>query len=229
MRIVRLKKVDSTNLEAFRLLEETDFVVVSADTQTEGYGRNKSKWISSEGNIHLSIGKAVKVETVKHLSIYALYKVFGILRNYTQGKLKVKWPNDILLNGKKLGGILVESKIKGHKAKVVIGVGVNYAFAPIETGASLGGESNVLKGELEQSLVNALADVFREQPDFAEILSFIEENSFFKIGDLIQMDSGGTLITGIFKGYSSDFAIVLESDGKELFFYSGEVKKVRKS
>jgi len=132
MKKITLKTVDSTNKEAFRQLERHEEVFVLADTQTEGYGRNKSRWLSLNGNVHLSFGKIVEVDRIKNLSVKTVYRVFSLMKNHVSGELSIKWPNDILLDGKKVAGILIESKIKGDKVKVVIGIGVNYSYAPIK-------------------------------------------------------------------------------------------------
>ncbi len=229
MEKIVLKTVDSTNLEAFRQLEKYPEVCVLADIQTQGYGRNKSQWLSSEGNIHFSFGKIVEVDRIKNLSLKVVFKVFSLMKNYVSGDLKIKWPNDILLNGKKVSGILIESKIKGSIAKVVIGIGVNFSFAPLADSGSLMGRVEISKSEFEGLLIEELKTVFEIKQDLNTMLSFIEENSFFKKGDSITLNSNGEIVSGVFKGYSPDFAIIIESENREMLFYSGEVKKVRKS
>ncbi len=229
MEKIVLKTVDSTNLEAFRQLERYPEVCVIANTQTKGYGRNRSEWVSFEGNIHLSYGKIVNAKGLKNLSLKVVFKVFSLMKNYVSGDLKIKWPNDILLNGKKVSGILIESKIKGSIAKVVVGIGVNYSFAPLEDSACLKGMVEISKSEFEQLLIEELKTVFEIKQDLNTMLSFVEENSFFKKGDIITLNSNGEIVSGVFKGYSPDFALIIESENREMLFYSGEVKKVRKS
>ncbi len=229
MKKISLKTVDSTNLEAFRQLERYPEVCVLADIQTQGYGRNKSQWFSSEGNIHFSFGKIVEVDRIKNLSLKVVCRVFSLMKKYVSGELAVKWPNDILLNGKKVAGILIESKIKGDRAKVVVGIGLNFSFAPLEDSGCLKGRVEVSKSEFEELLIEELKTVFERKQDLNAMLSFVEENSFFKKGDIVKFYSGKEAVTGVFKGYSPDFAIIIETEGREVLFYSGEVKKVRKS
>lgn len=229
MKKITLKTVDSTNLEAFRQLEKYNEVCVSADIQTQGYGRNKSQWLSYRGNIHFSFGKIVEVDKVKNLSLKVVYRVFFLMKKYVSGELAVKWPNDILLDGKKVAGILIESKIKGNMAKVVVGIGINFSYAPIDESAALKDRISISKQEFERLLVDKLQTVFNEKADLKVLLSFIEENSFFKKGDIVKFYSGEEVVTGVFKGFSPDFAIIIETEDGEMLFYSGEVKKVRKS
>ncbi|BBB33418.1 BirA family transcriptional regulator, biotin operon repressor / biotin-[acetyl-CoA-carboxylase] ligase [Thermotomaculum hydrothermale] len=229
MKIVKLKKVDSTNKEAFRFLEKYPFVVVTSDIQTAGYGRNNSNWLSVSGNIHLSIGKITDIESLKYLSVKVVCEVFDLFSRYVSGELKIKWPNDILLNGKKIAGILIESRVKGNIAKVVIGIGINFNYAPIEGSESLKGKISISKDKLESLIIKKLSSVFDSKPNNEILFSTVEQNSYFKKGDLISLNSGEKTLKGVFKGFTPDFAIVIEHEGKEAIFYSGEVKKVRKN
>jgi len=227
--IVKLKTVDSTNSEAFRILENHSRIIVVAETQTNGYGRNGSRWRSVKGNIHLSIGKVVGIDALKNLSAKVVCELFSVLKERVSGELKIKWPNDILLNGKKVAGILIESKIKGKVAKVVVGIGINYSHAPIDGSEFLKDKVSLSKEELESLLIERLKDIADKEADSLFLHSIMESNSYFKKGDLISLNSGNGLITGIFKGYGEDFAIVVETKEGECFFYSGEVKKIRKN
>ncbi len=229
MKIVRLKTVDSTNLEAFRLLDEEAHVIVLADEQTNGYGRNFSSWLSVKGNIHISIGKVTKATFIKNLSPKVVCKLFSILRNYVSGELKIKWPNDILLEGNKVAGILLESKIKGSVARIVLGIGINYSIAPVRDSGFLKDVISISKEELEDVLISSLANVFEEYSDSNQLLHCFNKHSYFKEGDLISLSSSGNLVKGVFKGYGRNFSLILETEKGVSFFYSGDVKKIRKN
>ena len=120
--------INSTNtysIEHFDDLE--DKTVVSADKQTAGRGRFDRKWISeSEENIYVSF--VLKPENKNHLTNLTQYLCVvcaKILENYNV-QPEIKWPNDVLVNGKKICGILCETKLKQNKIQgVVLGIGIN--------------------------------------------------------------------------------------------------------
>jgi len=126
-KVIHLEEIDSTNEEARRLIEkgEDEGVVVVADYQSEGRGKPGNRWYSEKGvGVYLSaIVRPFK--NPKDLSsitllgaragIAAIMKVSGL-----QGKIKP--PNDIMINDKKVGGVLVGRVSSGH---LIIGIGIN--------------------------------------------------------------------------------------------------------
>lgn len=120
--------IDSTNYQARKLIEQhvrTPFLV-SAEEQTNGKGRNGRQWVSESGSLYLSIvlepRKNIKPEIYSYVAALAVSDFLNRnnLNNY------IKWPNDILVNDKKISGILLEL----YKGKVIIGIGVNVIGFP---------------------------------------------------------------------------------------------------
>ena len=105
-------------------------LAVLADTQTAGRGSRGRPWTSPPGNLNLSVllrpGTA-RVEPGRWALLAAL-SLHDALRPYTDGLL-LKWPNDVLLHGAKLAGVLIDSE-PGETGFVVIGMGANLATAP---------------------------------------------------------------------------------------------------
>ena len=102
-------ELDSTNDEAKRIDIQKDFHVIIAEKQTSGRGRQGKKWSSPDsGNIYMSICTENDLSSIPISLIAGLACKNAI--NKTSGKalIMLKWPNDILLNNKKIGGILVE-------------------------------------------------------------------------------------------------------------------------
>ena len=117
------KKLNSTN-ERAKLLAKKGFfdVVIVADEQTKGKGRFNRKWFSSKGGLYLSILlKEQDIGNVKYLTFISALSAVKSIEKITGLKAKIKWPNDIHFNGKKLCGILTET----FKEGVVVGVGIN--------------------------------------------------------------------------------------------------------
>ena len=123
---LKFKKLNSTNERAKSLAKKGLFdVVVVADEQTKGKGRFNRKWFSSKGGLYLSILlKEQDVENAKYLNFISALSVVKAIEKVTGLKVKIKWPNDIHFNGKKLCGILTEGFL-GREGYVVVGVGMN--------------------------------------------------------------------------------------------------------
>ena len=129
-RVTVLQEVDSTNLELARMpLPEQHAHAVLAEEQTGGRGRRQRSWHSPPGgNIYLSLGWQFRHDhpARSNLPLVSAICVVGALAGAGLDGHGIKWPNDILLNGKKLAGILVELQSTGNgPANAVIGVGLN--------------------------------------------------------------------------------------------------------
>ncbi|MDD9952550.1 MAG: biotin--[acetyl-CoA-carboxylase] ligase [Zetaproteobacteria bacterium] len=134
-----LEQTDSTNTEAFRCLaqgKQPPFAVL-ARRQSQGRGQQGRRWYSDQpGNLYLSIALPpawCERAFLPFLSHFVGVEVVRVLQQMAGERTFVlKWPNDILLERKKCGGILVESKGTGAQlTQVVVGIGLNLATAPV--------------------------------------------------------------------------------------------------
>jgi len=127
---LQLDEIDSTSIYARKNLTDLgDLWAVSADYQTKSYGQFERVWYSSKeqgGNCYISI--VAKPENIAHLgelTQYASMQVIQVLREYGLDA-KMKYPNDVLINGKKIAGILAESVFVGNNFRgAIVGIGVN--------------------------------------------------------------------------------------------------------
>ena len=139
-RIVHLVETGSTNAEAMRRAGDgaPSGTWVIADRQTAGRGRSGRDWVSPAGNFHatLIIRDVFPLEKAAQLALVSGVAVHAALMAVTEGalgaRLELKWPNDILYDRAKLGGILVESSVtqRGKGALAVVGIGLNLAHHP---------------------------------------------------------------------------------------------------
>ena len=121
--------LDSTN----RLLKEwavqgaAHGTVLIAGRQTGGRGRLGRSFVSPEGGLYLSVlfRPACSLEQAASLSALAALAVCRAVRAVAAAEPGIKWPNDVVLNGKKLCGILAESVLGSDGARLVVGIGVN--------------------------------------------------------------------------------------------------------
>jgi BirA family biotin operon repressor/biotin-[acetyl-CoA-carboxylase] ligase len=129
--LVRLGRVDSTQTVAFALAADgaADRTVVVAQAQTAGRGRRGRLWLDEPGaSLLTSIILRPRLEPARlpTLSLAAGLAVVEALERVTGLKPRLKWPNDVLVDGRKLAGILLESRI-APSPLVVLGIGVNLA------------------------------------------------------------------------------------------------------
>lgn len=128
--IVYEECMDSTNTRA-KLIgggNVMENAVVVAKNQTAGRGRRGRNWISPEGNCYFSVMMKpdIQAENVSTITLVAALALTQTIEKVTGIKAQIKWPNDVVVDGKKVSGILTESSIGVDGLKyVVIGVGVN--------------------------------------------------------------------------------------------------------
>ncbi|UCH31195.1 MAG: biotin--[acetyl-CoA-carboxylase] ligase [Candidatus Bathyarchaeota archaeon] len=129
-KIYRYEDVSSTNKVAKQLARRNDGdkVVILAETQTKGKGRLGRRWFSPKGGLWLSIilRPEIRVKEALRLTFIAALAVVETVKTMYGLKTEIKWPNDVLINGKKLCGILTEASVEHGIVKfVVIGLGIN--------------------------------------------------------------------------------------------------------
>jgi len=130
-RLVCLKETESTNAVAFRLAEEgaPEGTVVIADAQSAGKGRLGRVWLSPAGvNLYCSVVLRPPISPVAacQLTFLSVVAVARAIENCTALVPQIKWPNDILISGKKVAGLLNEMNAETEKVNfVVLGIGVN--------------------------------------------------------------------------------------------------------
>jgi len=138
-RLHAFERIDSTNDEARRqaLSGAPEFTLVLAREQSAGRGRRGNSWVSPAGNLHCSLllrpkGSAAAAAQLGFAA--ALAAAETVERLVSAAAVAVKWPNDVLLGGGKVAGILLESRSAGDGIDfLVIGIGVNLAAHPADT------------------------------------------------------------------------------------------------
>ena len=130
----RFKKVKSTNDTAIRLIRKKKFKsgMVSAEIQSKGKGRYGRKWISYKGNLFVSFFYEL---SLTNMSISMITKincllVKKLLSKYTKKKILFKRPNDLLIDKKKISGILQEKIFFLDKVFLITGIGINISKNP---------------------------------------------------------------------------------------------------
>lgn len=125
-RIIEFDKLDSTSKYMKENLDRLSvFDVVTSHVQTNGYGRMQREWYDNVDNLSFSLYLEFPTSEKNGLlaQVMAL-SVSDFLMSNLEG-VSIKWPNDCLVNGKKIAGILVENIIKGNSTKMIVGIGIN--------------------------------------------------------------------------------------------------------
>jgi len=131
--IIRLDEINSTNEYALNLIstnKQVEWTIVLANFQTMGKGQGSNIW-KSEKNANILMSIILKPEFMKPSEQFILNMIIcnaiaNIMQKISNLEIKIKWPNDIILNDKKIGGILIQNIISSSQIKhSVVGIGLN--------------------------------------------------------------------------------------------------------
>lgn len=231
-RIEILPIIDSTNqylLDRIDSLKSGDCCV--AEFQTQARGRRGRQWFAPFGsNLYFSMYWRLEqgIAAAMGLSLVVGIVVADILRELSGQDIKVKWPNDLYLQDKKLAGILVESASKtGDCAHVIIGIGVNLMMTQPDT--NIVNQKWINLGEVDRNLLVAkIAQILK-----VKLLEFEQKGLAPFIKDWSRLDNfanrpvklliGNDIIRGIAKGINEQGALLLEQEGKIKAYIGGEI------
>ncbi|MFY7957516.1 MAG: biotin--[acetyl-CoA-carboxylase] ligase [Flavobacterium macrobrachii] len=233
MQIIKLSAIDSTNDYLKQLSREKkldNFTIVVANEQTKGRGQMGSKWVSEVGkNLTFSVlvkNVMIPNEKLFDWNIVVALAVLEVLERHEIQKVSIKWPNDIMADSKKVGGILIENVLKnGESFDSVVGIGLNLNQTNFE---------DLPKATSLKSLTNKNYDIFETAE---EIVKKIEEKyqqldksmtvfwnkyheKLFKIDKPLAFeDSKNNRFMGIIQGVTHDgkLQVMLEDDSITFF------------
>ena len=134
-KVFKFNKVKSTNNTAIKIIKTSnvDYGMIVSENQSNGKGQYGKKWISYKGNLFVSFFfnlENFNINLNKFTKLNCLL-VKKILTSYYKKKIIFKKPNDLLINKKKICGILQETLIKLNKKYLIVGVGINLIKSPL--------------------------------------------------------------------------------------------------
>jgi BirA family biotin operon repressor/biotin-[acetyl-CoA-carboxylase] ligase len=227
--LVALDSVGSTNDEATQLAESgaPEGTLVWAREQTGGRGRRGRRWASPRGNLYTStiLRPECSAPRAAELGFVAALAVADIV---PPGRdVRVKWPNDVLVDGGKVAGILLESAVGqgGRVQHVVAGVGINVTFAPRLAemrypGATLGGTVEKALEKLATALAARLAQWRRLGFETVRAAWLAKAGP---LGAEVDVRLGEELVHGRFAGLDREGALLLETAAGPRKIVSGEL------
>lgn len=234
------REVGSTNDWAKELAElgAEEGTVAIAETQTTGHGRLGREWFSPRGGLWFSVIFRPEMSPSEAIGLVfvAGLAVAEVLREKYDLKVETKWPNDVLVNGKKVCGILAEMNTKGRAVKfVVLGFGVNANFlvekvfprSLKEVATSLEKElgQKVQLEELFKGLLERLGSRYDEWAErgLAFLLADWKKYAGF-LGRKVEVRSGSEKLLGVASDVDGDGALVLRlEDGATKRVLAGDV------
>jgi BirA family biotin operon repressor/biotin-[acetyl-CoA-carboxylase] ligase len=238
-RILQFLTIDSTSEEAKRLsvTGAPEGTLVWALQQTAGHGRFGRSWISPRGNLYFSLllrPELPPYEVVQLTFVAALAVAEAIFQTMPAGTaITCKWPNDILISGKKVAGILLESSLdgRGRVDSLVIGIGVNIASHPPVQHVHYPATSLWAEGARTETAQSMLE---RFCPSFLAWLREWREYGFSPVREAwracadslhrrIKVQLDGDTIVGIFADLDSTGALVLQQGREQRVVFAGDV------
>lgn len=230
--------IDSTNnllLESPKFLRQSSTATIClAEYQSQGRGRRGRQWISPYGsNLSLSVGWQFEggVAALEGLSLSVGVIVARSLSEFGVSGVSLKWPNDILVDGAKLGGILID--VKGDHAGpcyVVVGVGlnVNMSYQEVDIDQSWVDLKSVCgdvsRNKLAASVINGLiaALVSYETEGFQSYMAEWRQLDAYS-GRSVEVNSGRHKTVGTCSGVAANGALIIEVEGVQRQMHGGEL------
>ena len=198
--------------------------VVVAETQTASRGRLGRRWISDEGNLYFSVLFRPESEALPLLSPLAGVAVARAIRQVAGLYPSIKWPNDIMIDGRKVAGILAESALSGSQIQhAVVGIGVNVALdvsadpeiAATATSLNHSSDSDIDRAELLRRILQHLdalyLDLRRGRSPIAEWRRWLDT-----LGQRVTVTHHGATDAGVAVDIDEHGNLLLRADNGEL-------------
>jgi BirA family biotin operon repressor/biotin-[acetyl-CoA-carboxylase] ligase len=232
--VIYYPSLPSTMDEAKRQAQQgaIEGTVIVAGEQTAGRGRMRRGWLSPRGSIALSIILYPKLAYLSSLIMVASLGIAHCIEKVTGLKAEIKWPNDVLVNGKKVCGILIESEVKGKRADyAIIGIGINVNLKPADfsealpLATSLSHElgKDISQLDMIRCLLAEIESLYLALPS-GEAVYRQWQDKLVTLGKKVRLSSEETTLEGIAESVASDGSLLLrQSDGSLTKVVAGDV------
>jgi len=236
-------EIASTNTLAMEMATAgaPEGTVVIAERQTAGKGRLGRKWISPKGNLYLSVilRPHVPMHRAPLVTLMGAVAVASAIRTTCNLKAGIKWPNDILLSGKKVCGLLTEMSAEQDRIRhLVLGIGVDVNMDPEELPAGIQGLATTLAREAGAAINRTalLQQVLRDLELWYR--AFLENHSAIinewgamnvTVGNRVAVGGAGEVLEGLAQGIDHEGRLLLRlDDGTIRTVAAGDVTILKK-
>jgi BirA family biotin operon repressor/biotin-[acetyl-CoA-carboxylase] ligase len=232
--ILYYSRVTSTNetakQEAGRGVREGTVIV--AGEQTAGRGRLKRTWLTPAGNIALSVVLYPEKRVLPSLIMIASLAVSHSIETVAGLETQIKWPNDVLINGRKVCGILVESDVRDEKVNyAIIGIGINVnAGKDVLSGVQFAATSLNSEAGKEVPCLDVIRELVKAMDNLYDTISpggpvFSEwRNRLVTLGKKVRVTSGKDVVEGIAESVDTDGSLLVSgTDGSLNRIIAGDV------
>jgi BirA family biotin operon repressor/biotin-[acetyl-CoA-carboxylase] ligase len=206
--------------------------VIIAGEQTKGRGRMKRTWLSPKGNIAFSVILYPEVSYLPFLVMIAALSTARGIEAATGLDTSIKWPNDILIGGKKAGGILIESEVKGKEVLyAIIGIGINADVTPVvDEGNAIPATclkdemgKNVPRTQIIKQTLEEMESLYLRLPDSESIMQEWREK-MVTLGKRVRVYVNDRVLEGVAETVDSSGSLLLRhNDGSSSVIVAGDV------
>ena len=237
-----IKSCSSTNdlTKELAIGGEEEGTVIISEEQTRGRGTKGRSWYSPrKKGLYLSLLLYPSQPQISLLPLMAGLAANDAIFESAGIRVGLKWPNDLIWEKKKLGGILCESGFLGNQASyVIVGIGINLdqrrddfpeEIRSLATSLKLITKRDIDRKEFLQELCKALNRwyrLFRERRN-EEIVRSFQDYSILPLGERIELLTETEEVLGTYAGIDSKGGLILEREGKRMTFFSGEVRSIK--
>ena len=233
MKIIKVDAIDSTNSFLKKAVQNgtvKDTTCVVAKMQTKGRGQMGAVWQVEPGeNLTFSVFFKPNFnfqENLFALSLVTTISIYQVLKSLPITKLHIKWPNDILSDGKKIGGVLIENSFKNNQLEgVIVGIGLNVnqlSFDDLPKASSLKKLTGIHYSldELLNALLISLEEKYLRytKNDFTQLKNNFE-SYLFRNKKPSTFKAEGQYFTGIIQGVSNSGKLLVLQEDEKLFEY----------
>lgn len=218
-RIYHYKRIPSTQQLAISFAETNisneNGTVILADEQYDGRGRGTKKWISPKGGLWMSLIIKPKIELnkINILSLIAAISVCEIINEISNLETRIKWPNDIVIDNKKIAGIIIDSSINDSNIDyIVIGIGINIVVDILEINLFLSSSERL--SQKVTSLQNEVKEICIDR--FILLKQLLERIEYYLF--LVQNRTDNTKIIKLYKNLCNTL-------GKSICVYGKDIKE----
>jgi len=228
--LLHLETAESTMKEIKKYTGSKNICMI-ADQQTAGIGRRGNKWISPKGNIYLSFLLKYNLSLEDHFmfSAFMANSITEFLNKHITENINIKWPNDIIINGNKIAGIMTEIVEQNNIKYIIIGAGINISTSPIitdyQTCCLKDYNANI---KYENALLDMIKSYFIEyemiiNKKYNQILNKFK-NKMVLLGSKINiLLPNGDIQKVLLKNLNYDGSLLVEKDGEEENIFSARI------